>query len=102
MFRKTEHIGNLNLESCLVQICGIFIHNHLLLCVACNCDSIGSIDEDCNESSGQCKCIDNVTGRSCNQCEAGYWGLHTQNQCVECSCCINGTVTSQCDDVSVH
>ena len=75
---------------------------HYFICLACNCDSIGSRDEDCNRSSGQCNCIENVTGRSCNLCEAGYWGLHTQNLCVECSCCINGTIASQCDDVSIN
>lgn len=68
--------------------------------LACNCNSAGSLEENCNQTTGQCLCAENVTGRTCNKCRVGYWGLQTQNQCMKCDCCVNGTVASQCDSVS--
>ena len=44
-------------------------------CEACNCNDIGSVNQDCNQSNGQCDCQPGVAGRSCDQCAKGYFGF---------------------------
>ncbi len=43
-------------------------------CMACNCDPVGSMGEQCDES-GACMCRPGVTGRSCDSCLPGHFGL---------------------------
>ena len=50
----------------------------------CNCHEIGSRDRFCNDDqSGQCTCIENVSGRQCDMCRPGFWGFP---QCRSCQC----------------
>ena len=51
-------------------------------CVQCECNSLGSINTTCDESSGQCICnegVDNDT-RTCDTCADGFFNL-TKNGC---------------------
>ena len=41
----------------------------LLLMVACNCNSAGSLGEECDQKSGQCQCKSGVTGLKCDKCK---------------------------------
>ena len=45
-----------------------------MLFQSCNCDSRGSVNQNC-DSSGQCSCKPNVVGKKCNQCASKYYGL---------------------------
>ena len=53
----------------------IFIH------LECNCNSVGSKDEICNERTGECSCKLGFTGTNCKGCAIGYTG-NTCNECV--------------------
>ena len=48
-----------------------------MLFQSCNCDSIGSVNQNC-DSSGNCSCKRNVVGKKCNQCASKYYGLSAQ------------------------
>lgn len=37
-------------------------------CTACQCNAIGSHDNNCNPKTGQCACKSYFTGKTCNQC----------------------------------
>ncbi|XP_053393780.1 laminin subunit alpha-like isoform X2 [Mercenaria mercenaria] len=75
--------------------------NNLLGCEECGCSDAGSIAglNMCNMITGQCMCKVYVSGRSCDRCRDGYYGLHKQNLygCDECNCDIGGSVTPYCD-----
>jgi len=38
---------------------------------ACNCNSLGSVREDCEQQTGRCMCHPGVTGQKCNLCSNG-------------------------------
>ncbi|KAG7311874.1 hypothetical protein JYU34_002958 [Plutella xylostella] len=62
----------------------------------CNCSSLGSESNVCDIRSGQCRCKPHVTGRACDTCEEGYWGL-TAGGCRRCEC---GAGAAACDPVT--
>ncbi|KAI6221853.1 Laminin [Aphelenchoides fujianensis] len=37
-----------------------------LTCRPCECDAAGSVDDNCDAATGQCKCRENFSGRQCN------------------------------------
>ena len=41
----------------------------------CDCDAAGSLSFQCSEFGGQCRCKDNVIGRTCNACDHDYYGF---------------------------
>lgn len=51
--------------------------------LACDCNSIGSLDNFCDETTGQCKCRPNTYGRRCDECQTGYWNYPN---CEPCNC----------------
>jgi hypothetical protein len=44
-------------------------------CVACSCDPVGSLLEDCDPISGNCKCRSGVGGGRCDRCEELHYGF---------------------------
>jgi len=40
-------------------------------CVACNCNSLGSLRQDCEQMTGRCVCRPGVTGQKCDLCPNG-------------------------------
>ncbi|XP_030748533.1 laminin subunit beta-1 isoform X2 [Sitophilus oryzae] len=76
------------------------------VCVACDCDPRGSLDEGICDSitdpvnnlvAGSCHCKTNVDGRRCDQCKNGYWNFTSANPdgCQPCTCNILGTIDNQ-------
>uniref|UniRef100_A0A915EU80 Laminin subunit alpha n=1 Tax=Ditylenchus dipsaci TaxID=166011 RepID=A0A915EU80_9BILA len=59
----------------------------------CECNPQGSLDFTCAEYGGQCKCKDNVIGRTCERCAPGYYNYP---ECIKCKCGNN----QQCDERS--
>lgn len=51
--------------------------------LACDCNSIGALDNFCNVTTGQCKCRNNTYGRQCDQCRTGFWNFPN---CQRCDC----------------
>ena len=65
-------------------------------CSICNCNSIGSINDDCDTQTGQCNCKPGVTGISCDQCIAGFYGF-SESGCQTCECTNIGSESFICD-----
>ncbi|KAH9416856.1 hypothetical protein DERP_011971 [Dermatophagoides pteronyssinus] len=57
-------------------------NNHIknIDCKPCNCNPIGSINQNCNDSNGKCQCKSGVKGHRCDRCPTN---THLTNQgCV--------------------
>lgn len=54
----------------------------------CNCDFVGSLEENCDTIMGQCLCLPDAGGRDCSQCRAGTFNLQSTNPngCQPCFC----------------
>lgn len=50
---------------------------------ACECNSVGAQDNNCDLNTGKCTCRDNVYGKRCDECEPGYWNFPN---CQQCNC----------------
>ncbi|KAI1731321.1 laminin EGF domain-containing protein [Ditylenchus destructor] len=59
----------------------------------CECNPQGSLDFTCVEYGGQCKCKENVIGRTCDRCSPGFYNYP---ECIKCKCSNN----QQCDERS--
>jgi len=44
-------------------------------CVACSCDPIGSLSEECDPISGNCKCRSGIGSATCDRCEELHFGF---------------------------
>nr|XP_047132108.1 usherin isoform X3 [Hydra vulgaris] len=64
-------------------------------CSPCNCVIQGTIlnKGECYPNNGSCLCKKYVTGRTCNLCKAGTFGLTDLNEegCAKCNCDSRGT-----------
>lgn len=49
----------------------------------CDCSADGSENFNCQQYAGQCRCKANIIGRTCSQCQTGYWGFPN---CQACNC----------------
>jgi len=47
------------------------IASNTVVVVACNCNDLGSLREDCEQMTGRCVCRPGVTGQKCNLCPNG-------------------------------
>ena len=41
--------------------------------LACECNPIGSTDTNCDATTGQCPCRENISGTKCDEAEPGYF-----------------------------
>ena len=62
------------------------------------CDYRGYIN---STADGLCNCKNNVLGKTCNNCQKGFWNLTQDNDdgCQQCTCNVNGSVN---DDICAH
>jgi len=51
-------------------------------CKACDCNSVGALDNLCDVTTGQCKCRSQTYGRECDQCEPGSWNYPDCQRCI--------------------
>ena len=58
----------------------------LLGCEPCSCNATGSMSVNCDPLTGRCKCKPGVTGRTCQECEVGFFGLNSRG-CTKCPVC---------------
>ena len=81
--------------------CAPGYHGDALLdqCVPCQCNTLGRVDNECNSTTGVCRCKLHVIGEQCDKCESGYWGLHLglSQGCISCDCCSNGSLSDACN-----
>jgi laminin beta 1 len=54
---------------------------------------------NCDQTTGQCKCLPNVVGKQCDMCAEDHFGLHHGTGCEACACDVVGTHNSSttCD-----
>lgn len=69
-------------------------------CVACNCDPLGSVSDQCT-TDGQCLCKQGVEGVRCQRCAADHYDFNVYG-CRSCGCSISGSLnnTASCDSES--
>ncbi|PKU40260.1 laminin subunit beta-1 [Limosa lapponica baueri] len=67
-------------------------------CLPCNCDPSGSLPFSvCDPATGECLCQRFATGRRCEKCIVGYWGLgNSLYGCSPCDCDIGGSQNNLC------
>ncbi|XP_035989424.1 laminin subunit gamma-2 [Fundulus heteroclitus] len=70
-------------------------------CRPCSCN--GHIDVSqagsCDRSSGEClRCLNNTTGRFCENCLRGFYHDRPTDACKPCNCDLQGSESDQCDD----
>ncbi|CAF0857038.1 unnamed protein product [Brachionus calyciflorus] len=69
-------------------------------CEPCSCNLIGTTGNlGCDKLSGLCECKRFVTGRACDECMPGYFGLSADdpNGCKPCECSPGGSYDNTCD-----
>lgn len=71
--------------------------------IACVCDLLGTnqIQGPCDRFSGQCPCLANVTGISCDECIQNHWKIASGAGCEPCACDPNGSEYDQCNQVRI-
>ncbi|KAJ7396973.1 hypothetical protein BTVI_139813 [Pitangus sulphuratus] len=63
-------------------------------CRKCVCNYLGTVREDCEGSescrceaaTGQCRCLPNVVGQTCDRCAPHTWRLASGTGCEHCDC----------------
>ena len=63
---------------------------------------MGSEDNVCHNSTGQCKCWPNVDGLTCGQCEANAFNYTSGRGCTKCNCHPQGAILQQCSEVIAY
>lgn len=103
MYRRTGHGGHCldctsnrdgpNCERCREN----YYQREDNVCVACNCDPIGSRSLQCN-TEGKCQCKPGVTGDKCDRCDDNYYDFG-QSGCKNCGCSDAGSISNRptCD-----
>ncbi|XP_057688422.1 multiple epidermal growth factor-like domains protein 9 [Corythoichthys intestinalis] len=69
----------------------------------CNCSTGGEgilYPDECNQSTGQCSCLDGYTGLQCDECEEGYFTNGTSG-CLPCACDSFGAESHLCDSSGI-
>ncbi|XP_054628993.1 multiple epidermal growth factor-like domains protein 9 [Dunckerocampus dactyliophorus] len=69
----------------------------------CNCSTAGEgilYPDECNQSTGQCSCLDGYSGLQCEDCEEGYFTNGTSG-CLPCACDSFGAVSHLCDSSGI-
>lgn len=94
----------LHVRGALCDTCENGFHNlsiaNPLGCEQCTCDPVGSQNNNCEPSSGQCTCRQGYTGSDCSQCADGYTLEPTtarpDGECVPCGCNPIGVLNASC------
>ena len=75
----------------------INVHVPFLCSTACACHSTGSADPMCDQMTGQCNCMPNVTGLKCDICISSHYNIGSSAGCMPCQCDAIGSQSSECD-----
>ena len=51
------------------------LQNIFLHILACECNPSGSVDLNCEATTGQCNCKDHIAERKCDKLEPGYYNF---------------------------
>ncbi|XP_014485447.1 PREDICTED: laminin subunit alpha isoform X2 [Dinoponera quadriceps] len=80
---------------------GTYGFHPIIGCEECNCSPLGVLDGDlqCDLLDGSCPCKENVVGRQCDRCRAGYSQFP---HCERCDCDLRGTTGDICDQYTAE
>lgn len=67
----------------------------------CICNILGTdrAAGDCDRETGQCPCLLNVIGQSCDRCAPNHWKIASGSGCEPCACDPLGALSNQCNEV---
>lgn len=70
-------------------------------CAQCVCHHLGTDPRSafCNQTSGQCSCLSNVEGQSCDRCAENHWNLVSGKGCEACDCDPQGSYSMKCNEI---
>lgn len=88
-------------QRCDQCVAGTYGFHPLIGCEECNCSPVGVLDGDlqCDLLDGFCRCKENVVGRQCDRCRAGYSQFP---HCERCDCDSRGTTGDICDQYTAE
>lgn len=55
----------------------------------------------CDSQTGQCPCLPNVIGISCDRCAPMHWNLSSKTGCKPCECDPLGSYAFECNEVNI-
>uniref|UniRef100_A0A8C5YD06 Laminin subunit beta 2 n=1 Tax=Microcebus murinus TaxID=30608 RepID=A0A8C5YD06_MICMU len=75
-------------------------------CHRCTCNLLGTNPQQCpsadrchcDPSSGQCPCLPNVQGPSCDRCAPNFWNLTSGHGCQPCACHLSRARGPTCNE----
>ncbi|KAG8239509.1 hypothetical protein J437_LFUL019146, partial [Ladona fulva] len=87
-----------NCEICKPNFYGDAVNQN---CTECVCNILGTDSKrgPCNRMTGQCPCLPNVVGLSCDQCKDNHWKIASGAGCESCDCDPIGSNSEQCNSV---
>lgn len=67
----------------------------------CVCELLGTNRSVglCDKNTGQCPCLPNVVGLSCDRCKENHWKIASGEGCEPCDCDPVGSYSEQCNEV---
>ncbi|XP_054255304.1 laminin subunit beta-4 [Indicator indicator] len=92
-----ENVEGVRCDKCRANYYGLS-NSDPLGCQPCNCDPSGTLPFSiCDPDTGECLCQQFTTGRRCEKCIVGYWGLGNSSYgCSACDCDIGGSQNNLC------
>ncbi|XP_010152357.1 PREDICTED: laminin subunit beta-4 [Eurypyga helias] len=92
-----ENVEGVRCDKCRANYYGLS-GSDPLGCQPCSCDPAGSLPFSiCDPTTGECLCQRFATGRRCEKCLEGYWGLgNSLYGCSPCDCDIGGSQNNLC------
>ncbi|XP_044534884.1 laminin subunit beta-2-like [Gracilinanus agilis] len=75
-------------------------------CRRCTCNFLGTERSQCpsqdkcrcDPGSGQCPCLPNIQGQSCDRCAPNFWNLASGRGCQPCSCHPTHATSPSCNE----
>lgn len=82
--------------------CFVKVQINGILLSACVCNVLGTNQTHgpCDRNTGQCPCLPNVVGQSCDECLPNHWKIASGQGCEACDCDPIGSDERQCNPVS--
>lgn len=85
-----------NCQLCRAGYYGDAINQECRECV-CNLLGTDSSIRYCDRQTGQCPCLPNVIGQSCDECAENHWKIASGTGCEPCDCDPVGSTAEQCN-----
>ena len=100
--RCTDNTAGWRCEVCRPGYWGSALDSRLG-CSSCQCQPAGTLaspetgEPQCDGTSGQCSCKENVEGEHCERCRDTYWNIDSGTGCDPCNCDPIGSISQSCD-----